>query len=93
MVKQHSVCITTTKEKSKTPSLTLPPKNENASCVNLLFKIPAEARLTQSTPAHCTGEALCARMRLVPPKIVLLTAKRMPDLPGAKEAVPAKIQF
>lgn len=61
MVKQNSVCITTTKETSKTRSLTLPPRNEYASCVNLLFKITVEARLTQSIPVYCYWQsALCA---------------------------------
>lgn len=73
MVKQHSVCITITKASSKTRSLALPPRNECTSCVNLLLKISVEARLTQSTPVSCTGKALSVRMRLVLPKIVLLT--------------------
>lgn len=91
--KKHSGCIITTKEANKIQSLTLPPRNEYAFCVNLVFKVSAEARLTQNTPAFCTGKVLCVWMRLVLPKIVLLTVEHMPDLPGAKEAVPVKIPF
>lgn len=60
-----TVCITTMKETKETQSLTLPQRNEYASCVNLPFKITVEARLTQSK-VLCTG--------LLLPKIVLLTA-------------------
>lgn len=49
MVKKYSACIT--KEASKVQSLTLPPRNEYASCVNVVFKVSAEAELTQNTPA------------------------------------------
>lgn len=72
-VEKHSACITTTKEASKVQSLRLPPRNEYVSCVNVLFKVSAEARLTQNTPAFCTGKVLCVWMGLVLLKIVLLT--------------------